>query len=111
SNNVDAQTGDASAINAASAFVGENVGTIRATLADIVNVSADDNLQEGNNRALVGQNASAASGDAVMGQVTGVVTSAGGSASIFVDNLSDNTDGTSGDSTFNNDLQLFVGLN
>ena len=69
------------------------------------------NVQEGNNRKTLGQTAEATSGDAVAGQVGGVVTSAGGSASVVLANTSTGIDSSTGDGEFNNDDDGFVGLN
>jgi hypothetical protein len=67
------------------------------------------NVQAGSNRGTNTQSALATSGDAVAGQVTGVVTSAGGSASVVVANTSNGIDSQSGDSTFDNSNETFVG--
>ncbi len=107
-------TGDSKATNAASEFVGlgnaptTTVGSGAAT--DITGASAD-NLQDGANRKTLGQTASATSGDAVAGQVSGVVTSAGGSASVVLANNSTSIDSTSGQGNFSNSDHGFVGLN
>ncbi len=55
------------------------------------------------------QDANAVSGDAVAGQVAGVVTSAGGSADLVLANTSEDVDGESGDASFDNDVEEFVG--
>lgn len=55
------------------------------------------------------QDASANSGDAVAGQVAGVVTSAGGSADLVLANTSEDVDGETGDADFFNETIEFVG--
>jgi hypothetical protein len=93
-------------------FVGLNSSEFGPTLgtADIENATAT-NLQEGQNRKTLSQNADASSGDAVAGQVSGVVTAAGGSASLVLANTSTDIDSSTGDSDFGNDETSFVGLN
>ena len=119
------ETGDATSDNFADIFVGLNAaecgdqrgggrgGNICDAGAGVQDVSgvAALNVQDGNNRKSFSQSATASSGDAVTGQVTGVVTSAGGSASVVVDNTSTGIDASSGESEFNNDQIDFVGLN
>ena len=56
----------------------------------------------------IGQAADAASGDGVGGQVIGVVTSAGGSADLVLDNESSDADVESGSGDFTNDSDTFV---
>jgi len=110
----DVTTGNARSSNDASGFAGlnssEDLNVGGATGADITGASGT-NIQDGNNTATRSQNADATSGDAVAGQISGVVTSAGGSASVVVANTSTDLSLTSGDSSFNNDDRLFVGLN
>jgi predicted RNA-binding protein with RPS1 domain len=109
--NSDVTTGDSHANNDAGSFVGlndTNGGDVG--ISDVASASAV-NLQDGDNSKTLTQNASAASGDGVAGQVSGVVTSAGGSASVVVANTSTNIDSTSGDSRFNNSDNGFVGQN
>jgi hypothetical protein len=115
----DVTTGNADASNDASAFVGlAATGSGNVDLADVNNACVNNgaqaascqNVQDGSNRVSNAQTASATSGDAVAGQVTGAVTSAGGSASIVVDNTSQGIDSESGDSNFDNSDQFFVGL-
>jgi hypothetical protein len=105
-------TGNAKAANDASTFVGLNSSDSGPTItgAEISNATAT-NLQEGDNRKTIGQTADATSGDAVAGQVTGVVTSAGGSASVVLANTSTDIDSSSGHSDFSNTDSQFVGLN
>src|SRR5581483_641462 len=68
------------------------------------------NLQDGSNRQTLSQTASAATGDGVAGEVIGVVTAAGGSASVVAANMSNNVDVTSGDAHADNESNAFVGL-
>ena len=106
-------TGDTTASNTSSAFVGLNDGgalSIGAVTADISGVTTE-NLQEGDNRKTLSQSADASSGDAVAGQVSGVVTSAGGSASVVVANTSTGIDATTGEAVFDNTDAAFVGVN
>jgi hypothetical protein len=124
SEDVSVETGDATAANASDAFVGQNFetcGTLGGsavfacsggdvTLSDVTSSTAT-NVQEGDNRRTFGQSANASSGDAVAGQVTGVVTSAGGSASVVVANTSTGIDSSTGESEFSNEDTAFVGLN
>jgi hypothetical protein len=108
----DVTSGDSRANNSAGEFAGLNdAPSTTVAPADISGVPFADNLQDGNNRRSVNQTADATSGDAVAGQVTGVVTSAGGSASVVVANTSNDVDSTSGDSRFNNADAGFSGLN
>jgi hypothetical protein len=104
------ETGESSADNSASAFIGLTAGTDTAVLADIANFGAV-NVQEGDNEKAVTQAADAASGDAVAGQVAGVVTSAGGSADLVLANSTEDAEGESGESTFSNIDTAFTGLN
>jgi len=105
-----AETGDAHADNSAQYFVGlADTDTITVTGAD-VSGSRADNLQDGSNRKTATQSADATSGDAVAGQVSGVVTSAGGTASVVLANTSTGIDALSGDGVFANSDAGFVGL-
>ena len=108
------ETGNSKATNAASEFVGLNVTppgtTVGGTTADISGANAN-NLQDGGNRKTLSQAADATSGDAVAGEVAGVVTSAGGSASVVLANTSTSIDSTTGETKFANDDSGFVGLN
>jgi hypothetical protein len=88
-----------------------NTSDVTAGLRAITQDEAGSNLQEGDNRKSLAQAADATSGDAIAGQVTGVVTSAGGSSSVVVANRSDNIDATTGKSIFDNVDHEFVGLN
>jgi hypothetical protein len=111
SEDVDIETGDGDAVNSVSAYVGLTAGsTTNVAAADILNLAAT-NVQEGDNSKSVAQAAEAASGDAVAGQVAGVVTSAGGSADLVLANTSEDADGETGDSFFDNIDTSFTGLN
>src|SRR5581483_3324633 len=112
-NDSSATTGDSRATNDAANFVGLNDTEATGTVigADISGVGASENLLDGSNRRTENQNADASSGDAVAGQVSGVVTSAGGSASVVLANSSNIIDSTTGDSHFDNADSGFVGLN
>jgi len=68
------------------------------------------NLQDGDNTKSFTQSADGTSGDSIAGQVTGVVTSAGGAVSVVVANESTDIDAESGVSTFDNNDDQFVGL-
>jgi len=111
SDNVDVSTGDATADNSASEFVGLNASTTTLLAADVVNAGGATNVQEGDNKADLGQTATAVTGDGVGGEVIGVVTSAGGSASIVAANTSTDVDIETGDSDAFNSASAFVGLN
>jgi hypothetical protein len=115
SDGVDIQTGDATSTNHAATFVGLNdPDSTTAIVADLTNVCSVsggcDNVQEGRNTATYSQNASSVSGDGVGGEVIGVVTSAGGSASVVAANKTTNTDISTGKAKSTNDLAAFVGL-
>jgi len=108
SEDVDVETGDSDAFNAAAAAAGLfgdiafGAGGASATASDITDVDGADNVQEGDNERSVAQDADSASGDAVGGQVAGVVTSAGGSADLVLANTSLDVDSETGDSLFEN---------
>jgi hypothetical protein len=110
SEDVDIETGDGDAVNSVSAYVGLTAGTSTNVTADILNLAAT-NVQEGDNSKSVAQAANASSGDAVAGQVAGVVTSAGGSADLVLANSSEDADGETGDSFFDNIDTSYTGLN
>jgi hypothetical protein len=110
SEDIDIETGDSLAENSVSAFVGLTAGTDTLVAADVFNLAAT-NVQEGDNDKSATQAAEAGSGDAVAGQVAGVVTSAGGSADLVLANSTEDADGESGDSTFDNIDTSFTGLN
>ncbi len=112
SDHVDISTGDARGANTSSAFVGLNSSTTTSVLsADILNAAPTTNLQEGDNKYDLNQTLTSTSGDGVGGEVIGVVTSAGGSASVVAANTSTNVDIDTGDSRAFNDASAFVGLN
>jgi hypothetical protein len=117
----DVTTGNSDASNDAALFVGL---TVSRGGPDIGLVGIDDvsdsgcfdnrlgcNVQDGNNTKTLSQNANATSGDGVAGQVSGVVTSAGGSASVVLANTSTDISADSGESNFSNDAADFVGQN
>jgi hypothetical protein len=107
SEDVDLETGDADADNDAAAFVGLNgTGTLVAA-ADVFNASAT-NVQEGDNDFSADQSAESASGDAVGGQVLGVVSA--GDASVDATNSSEDIDAETGDTFAANSVAAFVGL-
>jgi hypothetical protein len=111
SEDVDVETGDADSSNDFAAFVGlTNGSTTALNAADILNGNAA-NVQEGDNSKDLSQSADATSGDAVAGQVAGVVTSAGGSADLVLANTSEDADAESGDGDFDNSDESFTGLN
>jgi hypothetical protein len=111
SEDVSAETGEGFAANSVAAFVGLTAGTDTATTAaDVLNLAAA-NVQEGDNAAESVQAAEAGSGDAVAGQVAGVVTSAGGSADLVLANTSEDSDAETGGGDFENFDTSFTGLN
>jgi len=84
-------------------------GTIaRAALADTT-TGTGTNVQEGDNSSDTSQDGSASSGDAVAGQVTGVVSS--GDASVDATNKSEDVDIKTGDADGSNNAATFTGLN
>lgn len=115
------ESGDASATNSGTAFVGENGGgstqvdasddqtggTRSARGSDIVNNNAT-NVHEGDNELEAEQDANAASGDTVGGQVIGAVVE--GTLVADATNLSSDVDAESGDADADNDFGAFVGL-
>ena len=110
SEDVEIETGDAESSNDFAAFVGMTNGSTTAlNAADILNGNAA-NVFEGDNEKSLTQSADANSGDAVAGQVAGVVTSAGGSADLVLANTSEDADAESGDGEFQNTDQSFTGL-
>jgi hypothetical protein len=98
STDVDVETGDAFVENFVEHDVGQEIDTGDA-----------DNFSDGEISSEIAQDASANSGDAVAGQVAGVVTSAGGSADLVLANTSEDVDGETGDSDFFNETVEFVG--
>jgi hypothetical protein len=112
SDHVNISTGDARGTNNSTAFVGLNSATQTGVgTADILNGAPVTNLQEGDNKYDLNQTVTATSGDGVGGEVIGVVTSAGGSASVVAANTSTNVDIQTGDARAFNDAAAFVGLN
>jgi len=111
SEDVDISTGDATAENEASSFVGLTAdgAAVGGELADIINDAAV-NVQEGDNDYELAQDATATTGDGVGGQVIGVVTSAGGSADVVAANTSKDVDIDTGDADVENEANAFVGL-
>jgi hypothetical protein len=110
---VDVETGETLAENDVAAFVGLTAGTdtnLGDVEADDIDNATATNVQEGDNDKSVSQSADASSGDAVGGQVAGVVTSAGGSADLVLANTSVDSDAESGESEFSNDDDSFTGL-
>ncbi len=111
SEDVDVETGDADATNSFASFVGLTAGSTTAlNAADILNGNAV-NVLDGDNERTLSQSADAASGDAVAGQVAGVVTSVGGSADLVLANTSEDSDAESGDGDVDNSDDSFTGLN
>jgi hypothetical protein len=119
SEDVEVETGEVLAENDVAGFVGLTAasGTFIGELdgdgllaSDIANASAT-NVQEGDNEKDVSQSADASSGDAVGGQVAGVVTSAGGSADLVLANTSVDSEAETGEAEFFNDDESFTGLN
>jgi len=111
SEDVDLQSGDARAVNLIATFTGQNFSFVNVLLAQdvIANGPAGVNVQEGDNRSNASQDATAASGDVVGGEVAGIVTSAGGSADVVLANTSTSADASSVDSRFANSDETFVG--
>jgi hypothetical protein len=81
-----------------------------ATPPAVSDASNPTNLQEGDNRTTTGQMAGAVSGDAVAGQIAGVVTAAGGRATGVLANTSSGIDSRSGDATFDNVSNALTGI-
>ena len=104
-----ADSGGAEAFNSLAAFTGLQAGTGTAIASDVLSVAAA-NVQEGDNSDEVDQAASAVAGDAVSGQVAGVVTSSGGSADLVLANTSSSSAET-GFASFENFDSSFTGLN
>ena len=98
SSDVDVETGDAFTENDAEYFVGQDNED-----------GGSENESEAEISSELEQDASANSGDAVAGQVAGVVTSAGGSADLVLANTSEDVDAESGFSDFVNESEEFVG--
>jgi hypothetical protein len=113
SEDVDVETGDAESEAIAAAFIGLQAGTTTQVIAQGDNVLSQqaDNVQLGDNDHLIAQTVTAASGDAVGGQVSGFVTSAGGTADVVLANTSTDAEAETGDAGFAAVDTAFVGLN
>jgi hypothetical protein len=99
STDVDVETGLASSDNFIDSFVGQSVD----------DGGTGDNFSDGEIESSLIQASTAGSGDAVAGQVAGIVTSAGGTADLVLANTSEDADPESGDAfMFNEDVE-FVG--
>jgi hypothetical protein len=68
------------------------------------------NLQEGDNKSQSSQSSSAVSGEPVAGQIIGVVTDAGGSSSVVLDNASTRSDVEAATARDAESLSEFIGL-
>jgi hypothetical protein len=68
-----------------------------------------NNAQYGNNDGGLDQSANASSGDGIAGQIIGAVTTSGGSARLNLDNATSHANVTTGNGTFNNNSNAFVG--
>ncbi len=101
SSDVDVESGEAIGSNDSGSFVGQ---------LSVDNGGGAANFQTGDNDLELAQRAVAVSGDAVGGQVIGVVTAAGGSADIVAANISDGVDVSTGQALSSNDSTVFVGL-
>ncbi|MEX2539854.1 MAG: hypothetical protein WD646_14490, partial [Actinomycetota bacterium] len=108
---VDIETGDADADNFIESFTGQLADDTAIGIAAAGNATIDVsfNTQEGDISSDQLQDANATSGDAVAGQVAGVVTSAGGSADLVLANTSEDVHAESGFSEFVNEVEEFVG--
>jgi hypothetical protein len=113
SEDVEVETGETEAENDFDAFVGLTAGTSTGFGAGAEDIDNDSgtNVQEGDNSKDLTQDAEALSGDAVAGQVAGVVTTAGGSADLVLANTSEDSSAESGEGEFDNDDDSFTGLN
>lgn len=108
SQDVDVRSGDATSTNSLSVFVG--LATANGITIDDIDGTIAVNLQEGDNTLSVNQVAESSTGDAVGGQVIGVVTAAGGSADITMHNETVDADVLTGDAFSTNEGSSFVGL-
>src|SRR4029077_6599608 len=94
------ESGDARAGNTSNSFVGlaksENDDLLVGSTTDLSFITLNDHatLQDGNNRQTLTQTANATTGDGVAGEVIGVVTAGGGSASVVAANTTSNSDVT-----------------
>lgn len=105
----DVVTGDADGTNDAAVFTGLLVAsTTQISPADFES-STGVNLQEGDNLSQLRQTADASSGDAVVGQVAGVVNPGGTTDATFL-NVSEDVEVESGLATMANLQLLFTGL-
>jgi hypothetical protein len=102
STDVDVETGAADADNLAETFVGQSYFNVGLGLGG-------ENAIEGDITYELAQHANAVSGDAVAGQVAGVVTSAGGSADLVLANASDGVDAETGEAEFDSEDDAFIG--
>lgn len=110
SQNVDLSTGDARATNALAAFTGQDLSLVTDLVAaDVLNNTFAVNVQEGDNKSTPTQTITTTSGDAVGGQVAGIVSAAGGSADVVLANTSSTIDASSGDSRFTNTSKTLIG--
>ena len=109
----DVETGDTDVTASSVGFVGLSsvTTTLVSAAGDLVAPLDAENVQLGDNTHLLTQAVTADSGDAVGGQVQGVVTSAGGSADIVVANTSDGVSAESGDGAADATDDVFIGLN
>jgi hypothetical protein len=116
SSNSTVESGDAHASNSSNSVVGlthSNGGPVlvgSTTDLSFIDLGSHGNLQDGDNRQTSTQTANATTGDGVAGEVIGVVTAAGGSASVVAANTSNNVDVTTGDAHADNVSDAFVGL-
>lgn len=107
---VDIRTGDADGTNDAAVFAGLLVASdTDVSPADFTSVTGT-NLQDGDNLSELRQTADATSGDAVAGQVAGVVNPRG-STDVVLSNVSKDADLESGVGTIANVQLIFTGLN
>jgi hypothetical protein len=113
SEDVDVETGDADADASSAAFVGLSsaTATVVSAQGDLVAPLQAENVQLGDNTHELLQTATASSGDAVGGQVQGVVTSAGGSVDSVIANTSEDVSAETGDGVADADDSVFTGLN
>jgi hypothetical protein len=110
SGDVEGSSGDATATNSDSAFVGQHSGGGEADVSssDVNNSGSASNVQEGDNDLDVDQTVNVKSGDVVGGQVIGGVSA--GDLRIDATNSSEDVDLESGDAKGSNSAAAFVGL-
>ena len=109
SDDVSVGTGDAEGTNDANVDVDTGVFGGAGTCNNTNNAGgtqADSCTNSGDADGAASQSADAASGDGVGGQVIGVVTSAGGSADLVLDNESTDSSVDTGSAEFNNGSQV-----